>query len=313
MAINDLGERGRSAIRILRKDGFSELFQRALKLNIRKVRSLLFDSRLFIYKLLSDDGRQHAINLDGFDLFVNLNDTGLSHDLLRDGVREPISSTTYRRELRNLDARTDETVNVLEVGAHIGYYALMPFVECDNVHVYAVEAEPENYEFLRDNIRLNNANGYFTAEHVAFGDKNGETELTVSDQSNRHSFQDLFHEESSHRVSGKITVPMRRGEDWLADHDVEISDIDVLRMDVEGFEATILETLPGILNHIELLHLEVHPKLMENDALDDVLEMLKTSGLEIVVAARNADGHELDSLDDIRKFSYMELVARRGE
>ena len=59
-----------------------------------------------------------------------------------------------------------ETAVILDVGAHIGTFALLASEKVPRGRVYALEASRETFELLRVNIELNRRHN-ITAEHLA--------------------------------------------------------------------------------------------------------------------------------------------------
>lgn len=82
----------------------------------------------------------------GQRMLLDPNSPGLDRDLLLDGIREPIATGHIMRILRPDDV-------VLEVGANVGYYALIEARLCRKI--YAAEPHPENFRRLNENIALN--------------------------------------------------------------------------------------------------------------------------------------------------------------
>src|SRR3989344_4906353 len=78
-------------------------------------------------------------NVQGSRMQLHLDDEGISADLALDGVREPMSTKTVKEEVKH-------GYTVIEIGANIGYYALMESGLVGNRgRIYAIEPSPNNF------------------------------------------------------------------------------------------------------------------------------------------------------------------------
>jgi FkbM family methyltransferase len=177
-----------------------------------------FEKRIYDYRMLLD-----------------LEDRGISRTLLLFGERELEHKIMLERFLK-------PGMNVLDIGANIGYYALMELrLIGPSGRLVAVEPSPSNVELLRRNLALNNYSD-IEVHQVAISDQSGVKPFFLSEMSNLNTFHDngtgLLH------LSGKTvdvrtaTVPEIMGG----------RPVDLIRMDVEGHE---VEVINGLLPAIE--------------------------------------------------------------
>ncbi len=186
---------------------------------------------------------------------------GLDRDLLLDGIREPVATGHILSILREDDV-------VLEVGANIGYYALMEASRCRKI--YAIEPHPENVDRLKRNIELN---GYDNIEvqHAGFGEEDGTMKLYTSELSNWHTAKE------NPGSSGEfIEVDCHRIDTFAANHETPT----FIKMDVEGYELQVLRAATETLKTIRHLFIELHGSLLSEDEIREVLEMIEASGLK---------------------------------
>lgn len=191
---------------------------------------------------------------------------GLDRDLLLDGIREPIATGHLMRLLRPEDV-------VLEVGANIGYYALIEARLCRQV--YAVEPHPENFQRLNANVRLNGYTNIET-ENLAFGDATGTVPMRCSGHSNWHTCRGA--------VAGAdtIDVPCARIDDFVAGRLPPT----VIKMDVEGFEFTVLRGAMRTLAAVRCVFLELHGDILGSEEIRAVIDLLTGAGLEASLIAQ---------------------------
>jgi len=166
-------------------------------------------------------------------MYLNAKDRGISRTLLLFGKREEEHKIILENVLR-------PGMNILDIGANIGYYALM---EHRNIggkgQIIAVEPSPENVELLKKNLALNDCRNVLVLEAGVSNEK-GRRNLYMSELSNLHSFHDNLVKEKDNYNSRSINVEM------IAIQEINFAGNppDLIRMDVEGHE---VEILSGIL------------------------------------------------------------------
>lgn len=240
-------------------------------------------------------GQYMDIELPGYKLTVDLDDRGIGRELALNGLREPHSYKTYRRCIESLETDDGEELVVLEIGANIGYYAMLPAILRDDARIYAAELSEANTELLRRNVRANNVADRFTIDNVAISNETGTGSVYISESSNCHSLNEIVNPKL---MADEKQIAITAANEWLARHGVEQAEIDVLRMDVEGYEYEILDALDEI--SPRLVHIEIHPKLMTDEELDFVLERLNAFGLEPqCIAAKEKIFERLDDIRDV--------------
>ena len=170
-----------------------------------------------------------------YRMLLDLEDRGISRTLLLFGERELEHKIMLERFLK-------PGMNVLDIGANIGYYALMELgLIGPSGRLVAVEPSPSNVELLRRNLALN---GYRDIEvhQAAISDQPGVKPFFLSEMSNLNTFHDngtgLLH------LSGK-TVDVRTA---TVPEIMDGRPLDLIRMDVEGHE---VEVINGLLPSVE--------------------------------------------------------------
>lgn len=199
-------------------------------------------------------------DIQGSKMYLNIRDRGVSRELALVDIREKLLTETLQSELREGDC-------VVDIGANIGYYAL---IEARLVgpygKVYAIEPAPHNMRLLEDNIRLNNYGNVETFQ-LAIGQQNGILPLYISDNPNWCSFY------LSRNVVGQVDVTVTSLDDFLKDKRCP----NLIRMDVEGYEYEILSGMSNILGSSVPLKLfvEFHPDIMGPQRAAAFLSTLK--------------------------------------
>lgn len=173
-----------------------------------------------------------VVNLkNGFRVRLNRRDTGLSVELASEGTHEPILTGILQRLVA-------EGATVVDVGANLGYFALLAARAAgQSGKVIALEPSPTSFELLLANVQLNNATNVSVRPEAA-GDQAGNAELFLFRQANWNSLVDL--DETS---VDSVVVQVLALDDLLADE----QNVDVVRMDVEGYEGRVLAGMRRIL------------------------------------------------------------------
>lgn len=216
------------------------------------------------------DGIQFVMrNIMGSKMLLDLQDSGISRDLLTSNCRE-VGLTGWWQE--NIKPGMVE----FDVGANIGYYALQTARLVGNSGtVYAIEPVPANFELLAENVRINNYKNVMLYD-IAFGDYNGECDMHWSGMRNYATLVP----ESWRSYNSQFSVPMKTIDSFIAEIGKEP---DVIRMDTEGYELSILKGASKLLASGKPLKLalEVHFELLGKRKVIEFLDMLKKYGFEV--------------------------------
>jgi FkbM family methyltransferase len=197
------------------------------------------------------------------NMILIANSVGISQELMYKGSHEPLSTKILRENLH-------EDMRIVDIGANLGYYALQ---EAKAVGpeglVYAIEPVPHNYFILKHNVALNNL-GNIQCFNLAIGDIDGSLELFLGKASNWGSA--IKTPLTSNR---KITVPSQRLDTFLKDK----GKVDLVRMDVEGYETKIVESMTETLKQKNLmLFMEIHSIFLKREPCKALLQMLESYG-----------------------------------
>lgn len=272
-----------------------------------KRRVTYFSDELYFRPRIWYGGQYRTITVNEMRMTVNLRDEGISRDLYRRRIREPHATKQYLTELRRLEDQTE--VTVLDVGANIGYYALQPLsVLGDACRVLAVEPGPDNIDLLTENVEQNGAQEQIVVEQAAVGAENRSGELALSKHSNRHTVPS---ELSVTRHRDTIQMDIRRSDDLVTEMGTTPAEIDVVRMDIEGFENEALKGMEEILSTgVSLINMELHAGGLPSEELESICATLNETGLQVVSASRGKQKLDAALVDSaIRDYDVEQLQA----
>jgi FkbM family methyltransferase len=184
----------------------------------------------------------------------------------------------------------------VDVGANVGTTALAAAVAVGPAgRVHAIEAHPRTYRFLLDNISLNGADNV-TPHNVAIGDGGGVVRFSDGRWDDQNRVTD----------EGDIEVAVRR-LDAVVDDPV----VDLLKIDVEGYELMVLRGATAVLGRTRCVYLEAWETAYRayGYGTPDVVALLRNSGFEIFSEPASGELHPIP--DGYEAPTNQNLVAAR--
>lgn len=158
---------------------------------------------------------------------------------------------------------------VIDIGAHIGSFAVRIASLFPTAKIYAFEPFPENFQFLTENIKLNRYQKRIIPFQLGVGGRIGEGNLHIS---NHNSGAHSLYGNSS--ISTKIRITSLKS---IFDKQ-KIKICHLLKLDCEGAEYEILYNLPRkYLKCINKIILEYHT----NGKIDELKKYLENQGFSI--------------------------------
>lgn len=203
----------------------------------------------------------------GHKMLVDITSGGIQKQLYLHGIHEPESTKIFSQII-------PENARVVDIGANIGYYALIEAKRAQKV--YAIEPEPNNIEILRKNIALNNYENVVEVYQYAISDGRGTASLDISNVPNKYRLQSPLNLHQ-HKLIEVETITL---DEFLGNMDV-----DVVRMDLEGAEWLVINGMKNLIGKGKplILFIEIHRELITDyggDALK-LLDFLFESGFKI--------------------------------
>lgn len=187
---------------------------------------------------------------------------------------------------------------VAEVGAYIGIYTIATAKRLSRQgKIFAFEPNPENYTSLSEHVRLNRVS-----------DKTKIIQLACGENEDKVSFFQRGSE--SHVVSsndlknGVIEVGITTLDKYFGNHK-----IDILKIDVEGYEEFVIRGCREILSDEKrkprLIYIEVHPYAWKKIGVSShsLLSLLSEHGYQIYDLQDNL-------VSEI--FEYGEIIAKKN-
>ncbi len=235
-----------------------------------------------------------------FYMYLDNDDLGISKELLEHGMREKNSVDFIKKILR-------ADMGVLEIGANIGFYALIeaPAVK----HIFAIEPVKYNYNLLKKNLKLNKADNV-SFFNIAIGTSTGKGKIYTSKRCNwatiteREDRTDDYAQRWDRFNKGYQEVYIYSLDDFMGEYNIE--NIDLIRMDVEGAEVSIisggLETISKMKKDSWLV-IEIHSScIRDKESIKKMLDDIEGAGFKVVKAVSKFKDFDLDAIGNIKDF-----------
>lgn len=240
-------------------------------------------------------------------MFLDPEDVGLSRDVFVYGSREDAAK-----------ARLEDLLGhggvILDIGSNIGYFVLLEAkLVGKEGKIFAIEPAPKNIEILKKNVELNGFEERVHITHGAVGREDGEATLHLATRSNLHTMTRVKIMDNYVKFKGTVKVPVFSIDSFVENMAIDVGDIRLIRMDIEGYEYEAFLGMQNTLDAVSdlLVFVEVHPKLIRASAGEEGLrafvDLLKNQGFAIVgashsLSSRVDEDFSMANLDEILQF-----------
>ena len=159
----------------------------------------------------------------------------------------------------------------IDIGANVGYYSLLAAQMITTGRVYSFEPVSATYKKLLQNISLNDFSSIY-CEQVAISNFTGQATVFLSADENTG----MSGLQSAKNFSGKTEIINCITLDE-AQVNFNIPKIDLIKIDVEGSEVTVLKGMEQIINRykpILLIEISIATLALHNEKIETIYELL---------------------------------------
>lgn len=194
--------------------------------------------------------------------------SGLMHRAGLAGAWLRVTSATHRFIMwRGPFIRSLNATHIFDIGANTGEFALIARAAFPKAKIFSFE--PLEKEFAMLNKVMQN-DQYFESFKIALGESDGSAIMHVSEFSPSSSF--VF--KSAH--SSPQTMEIKKLDNY--EHLISVADTVLLKMDVEGYELSILKGAEKVLAKSDWLYIECRIDSGEGAAFADIYQFLIARG-----------------------------------
>lgn len=175
-----------------------------------------------------------------------------------------------KSQFKNIDNLT-----IFDVGANLGSYSKKVKKVLRNKNLSFFLFEPN--DSLNESLKKATGKLTSTINNFAISDENGEAVLylnKISSQSSLLKKKDLIGD-----LEREVDVKTVRLDTYIKNK--SIKKIDILKIDVEGLELKVLESLSGVISEIEITLIKIEIQLNNKDNLPNVINYLNEYGYEL--------------------------------
>ena len=243
--------------------------------------------------------KKNKLILGKYEFQTIKNDQGISTELQIYESHEPLTTHLIINELK-------QDMVCIDLGSNIGYYAVIESnIIGESGKIFAIEPSPINFPILKLNLENQKKNN-FVAYTIGIGDKNEEMEFIISAKSNWSRIR--MNNEKINSEDKVIKIPVKTLNSFVNENDIK--KIDILRMDVEGFEYSILLGANEVLEKFKpKLFIEIHKMYLGKEKTYQIFNELKNKKYEIkYYIPRIYDSPIIGKLKDIKKITIDEIL-----
>jgi len=199
-----------------------------------------------------------------------------------------------KKIIKLFNNKFSKPIVIFDVGAHYGE-TIKLFVKKLNVKkIYSFEASPKNFKILKTNV-LKKKSENILIFNFGLGDKIGESYINQTKETSSSTINNL--NINSKYFKKKLKILNIKDKDSFhhqipiklvtLDHFIEknsISNIDLLKIDTEGYEFNVLKGLSKYNKIIKLVYFEHHydDMIIKNYKFKDINKLLKNYGFIMI-------------------------------
>ena len=168
---------------------------------------------------------------------------------------------------------------IIDVGAHIGLFALFASQFCKNGKIFCYEPIKENYKILIENIEMNQIQNIFP-NNLAVTKETSRVKIFLNDDQSGHS---MFIQNKNF-----VEVDSKSLSDIFIDNGIK--ECDFLKLDCEGAEYEIVESLSSdLFTKIKKIVIEYHMADTKPELLEQLINKLKQFSFSVHTRSLFAD------------------------
>ena len=194
----------------------------------------------------------------------------------------------------------------LEIGANIGTQTVYAGNTGHFKEFICIEPDPVNFRLLEANLKLNGLQDQTQTHQIGMGSGPAELMLRRSDWNfGGASFRAPDADEPDHVAShfgaqdGNIPVRVEALDDFIAAEHIDVQDIGLVWIDVEGFECEVLKGMSDILKRPIPVLFEYIPERLSAEEITNIRDMISENNKRLYAFGEEHTGRAIDTIDDV--------------
>jgi FkbM family methyltransferase len=174
--------------------------------------------------------------------------------------------------------------SIVDAGANAGYATIYLLSHYPKAKCFAIEPDPNNFEALKTNIEANGFQNVFPLQAALW---RANENLVVSRDFRDGAQWSLRVQRPEREVGARLVRGMTLPQIM---EDLQITEIDILKVDIEGAEAEVFDAGAGaerLLPQVKFLAIELHA---ETGRSEDILKVLDDNDFEMHLAGQTHIG-----------------------
>lgn len=196
-----------------------------------------------------------------------------------------IFSEIFIDECYPINKSTKQEKVIVDIGANIGFFTIYALIKNPNSQILAVEANPKNFEILKNNINENNLSDKVKVFHYVVTSEPGLQSFYLSSNS---GWSSIYNERGA--KNGKIINVDSTSLSRLFENN-KLNVIDLLKIDIEGAEYDIMLNDKFLENFIvKELFIEVDKRPRDKRyKYHDIINLLRNHFKSIKVVGKESE------------------------
>ena len=188
---------------------------------------------------------------------------------------------------------------IIDVGSHYGETVKLFFKNFKVKKVHCFEASPNNYEILAKNIKRAGLNDFCSLNMLALGSSKMESYINQTKESSSSTINDfntnskyfkrklkILNISNTHQYYKKIPIKIIVLDEYIKEK--KLQNIDLLKIDTEGFEFNVIQGLKKNYNIIKFIYFEHHydDMIKKNYKFKDINQLLIKYGFKKIYKSK---------------------------
>jgi len=210
---------------------------------------------------------------------------------------EPEFEKTYKAVFNKEEYKIPgitQDAKIIDCGSHIGVSVLYFKHTYPESKIIAFEPDPDNFDLLSKNVKENNIKD-IRLINSAVSDKTGETALYGNLDNNDWSWGNTIIKDAYLNWSSpeKCKVKTVKLSDYINNK------VDLIKLDIEGMEFSVLKEISHKLNLVENFILEHHYSkgYADQNKLEDILFILESNNFDVKVVNEDPEDFLYETAD----------------